>query len=212
MRPIVRRVLAAVIAAAAAAVLCFATTALAQVTYTIIDLGTLGGSSSAGFAINNSGQVTGTATTSGGATHAFVISPPYTGMNDLGTLGGLTSTGFAINDSGQVTGEAEVAPSRVSQAFLISPPYNNMIDLGTLCGEVQSVGAGINASGQVSGTCFGPLAFVISPPYTSIVILATFGGNYGGGGGINASGQVTGEAATDTQAAHAFLSSPPTPT
>ena len=51
------------------------------------DLGTLGGTYSVGFAINDSGQVTGTADTADGAAdHAFLWDG--TTMQDLGTLGG----------------------------------------------------------------------------------------------------------------------------
>ena len=51
------------------------------------DLGTLGGTSSVGVAINASGQVTGYADTAGGDTHAFLWDG--TRMQDLGTLGGV---------------------------------------------------------------------------------------------------------------------------
>ena len=72
------------------------------------DLGTLGGTFSEGLAINDSGQVTGVASTAGDeATHAFLWDG--TTMQDLGTLGGTYSRGVAINASGQVTGIAITA-------------------------------------------------------------------------------------------------------
>ena len=71
----------------------------------MLDLGTLGGTDSDGYGINDSGQVTGYSHTTGDAAyHAFL----YDGtMHDLGTLGGTYSYGFGINDSGQVTGESD---------------------------------------------------------------------------------------------------------
>ena len=54
--------------------------------YTVTDLGSLGGGSSVGLDINNSGQVTGYSTLPSGATHAFLYSGGV--MTDLGTLGG----------------------------------------------------------------------------------------------------------------------------
>ena len=73
--------------------------------YTVTDLGTLpGGSASAAYSINNSGQVVGYSTTSGN-NHAFLYSGGT--MNDLGTLpGGDGSSANSINNSGQVVGSS----------------------------------------------------------------------------------------------------------
>ena len=109
------------------------------------DLGTLGGTFSAGVAINDSGQVTGCATTADGDTHAFLWDG--TRMRDLGTFGGTTSAGTAINASGQVAGYADTADGE-SHAFLWDG--TRMQDLGTL-GGTYSDGVAINDSGQVAG-------------------------------------------------------------
>jgi len=55
-------------------------------TYTIIDLGTLGGSSSIARSINARGQVVGESDTAAGLQRAFLWEAG-TGMQDLGTLG-----------------------------------------------------------------------------------------------------------------------------
>jgi probable HAF family extracellular repeat protein len=119
--------------------------ALAQSNYTVTDLGTLGGSYSQSTGINASGQVVGDSITASGASHAFIISSPYSVMTDLGTLGGTKSYGSRINASGQVTGWSYITGDNFYRAFLISPPYRNMTDLGTLVlSGVTSTATGIN--------------------------------------------------------------------
>jgi probable HAF family extracellular repeat protein len=116
--------------------------------YTVTALGTLGGTSSYGYGINASGQVTGYSDTTGNAaTHAFLYSNGT--MHDLGTLGGTTgSYGYGINESGQVTGYSWTTGNLNFHAFLYSD--GTMHDLGTLGGAI-SYGFGINTSGQITG-------------------------------------------------------------
>ena len=85
--------------------------------YQMKDLGTLGGTYSIAFAINDAGQVTGLAGTADGGNHAFIASAMEP-MKDLGTLGDY-SIGRSINTAGQVRGysaSADVKPVRSSQA------------------------------------------------------------------------------------------------
>ena len=71
--------------------------------YSLVDLGTLGGPSSEATDVNNLGDVVGAAALADGASHAFVY---RTGrMLDLGTLtGGTNSRATAISDGGTVVG------------------------------------------------------------------------------------------------------------
>jgi probable HAF family extracellular repeat protein len=118
------------------------------------DLGALGGANSFGAAINDVGDVTGSADTAGGTTHAFRWTPSG-GMQDLGTLGGRLSSAFAINHQGQVAGSADtalldIAGGTIPHAFRWSRGQG-MQDLGSLPGAPYSFGAAINDLGQVTG-------------------------------------------------------------
>lgn len=120
--------------------------------YSITGLGTLGGSTSYAYSINNNGQIVGESDIAGNAaTRAFV----YTNgaMTNLGTLSG-TSGSFAvgINNNGQIVGNS------YSNAYTYNPNraflYTNgsMQDIGTLGGSSSYIlGNGINNSGQVVG-------------------------------------------------------------
>jgi probable HAF family extracellular repeat protein len=97
------------------------------------DLGTLGGTESYAFALNDLGQVVGTADTLGALkSHAFVWMNDGTPMKDLGTLGGTTSVAYDINVSGQVTGSASLAAKFVRHAFLWRNDGTKLPDLNKL--------------------------------------------------------------------------------
>jgi len=150
-------VAAALPAAAAAA------PAAAATTYTITDLGSLGGGVTRGLAINASGQVTGDSVLS---TLVQVPCPPQKygqpkkcfthpddafvwsngTMTDLGTLGGNFSRGVAINGSGEVVGYSAGKTNGPSGEFLWNG--HSMKPLSDPA-EVY----GINDSGQIVGQC-----------------------------------------------------------
>ncbi|MFZ6655732.1 HAF repeat-containing protein [Undibacterium sp. TJN19] len=112
------------------------------------DLGTLGGPSSYGAALNNAGLAVGFADTPNRDWHAFLYTPGEA-LKDLGTLGGKVSYASGINNLGQVVGTATTEDG-YRHAFL----YNDatgMSDLGTLGGRYSSATA-INGKGAVVGT------------------------------------------------------------
>ena len=186
---------------------CLPAVAVAVPTYTVTDLGTLGGMYSYGRDINASGQVTGDTSKAGsGAYHAFLYSAGT--MTELGTSGLLTSgvaesVGAGINNSGQVTGWVKPIDGGPTHAFLFSGGV--MTDLGTL-GGIVSVADSINASGLITGrsdtTSGATHAFLYSAG--TMTDLGTLGKS-SVGHGINARGQVTGESSLSGGGEHAFL-------
>jgi probable HAF family extracellular repeat protein len=172
--------------------------------YSITDLDTLGGLSSAAFGLNDTGHVAGYAEIAGANTpHAFRGHTDTT-PEDLGTLGGAHSYGYGINPVGKVVGAAETAGGAL-HAFA----YHNgqMADLGTLGGD-QSSAYGMNL-GQVVGEAdtipgtHSPHAFLWEN--STLTDLGTLGGKESHAYGINASGQVVGQADVAAGIAHAFL-------
>jgi probable HAF family extracellular repeat protein len=117
----------------------------------MIDLGTFGGAFSGATAINNSGEVTGSAATVTGAAHAF--SYRLGTLIDLGTLGGENSVGYDINDSGMIVGESQI-PDGTYHAFLYSGGV--MMDLNTLIqadsNRILERALQINERGEISGS------------------------------------------------------------
>lgn len=162
------------------------------------DLGTLGGVSSTGSAINKSGTVVGWSDTSqtvpaGSPTsgqpivHAFIYQNGT--MKDLGTMSGFTdSAARAINSSGWVTGS--VSSLYGQQAFIYNGSKMSLIP--TPAG--YSVGNSINSSGWVAGTSAGN-AFL----YAQRMVINLGQGFTGSAAeGINDSGYVVGYAKDST--------------
>jgi probable HAF family extracellular repeat protein len=154
----------------------------------------------------------------------FCIWAPYAQAQQykvtvIPTLGGKSSIGLGINASGQVTGIscltgfscaiAKGGSGGKNQHAFIYSSDGSVTDLGTLGGKSNySLGASINASGQVTGYSYTSgneqHAFLYSDGVMQDI--GTLGGFNSNGNGINDSGQVTGQSDTtgDTPF-HAFF-------
>jgi probable HAF family extracellular repeat protein len=184
--------------------------------FSVVDLGTLGGPTSAAYAINDLGQVTGTAALDASTSHAFLYS--FGRMRDLGALAqGSSSSGSGINNFGQVTGASEVSAT-VSHAFLYS--WGAMHDLH-YAGADTSAGVDVNNAGRVLINTFKQLG-----PETENVLHSAYLYSNGSfdpiprssqgsantcsdteiiAAALNNSGQVTGFAAPGADSSCAFL-------
>jgi probable HAF family extracellular repeat protein len=133
----------------------FRTTAVGVLTDPGADLGTLGGSQSIAYGINNSGQVTGNARVTGDLfLHAFRSTPngQPVSLTDLGTLGGNNSEGLGINSFGIVVGDSETFPGSPHHAFIYDTQMrdlNSLIPAGS--GWILGAAWDINDAGQITG-------------------------------------------------------------
>lgn len=195
----------------------------ATTSFSVIDLGTLGGTESQALDVNIHGEVVGWSLNAAGDDRAFLWlpMPAYglpAGMNDLGMLPtGIESRALGINIHGQVTGWSRIEDPNdpkltVTRAFL----WENgvMTNLGVPDGGSNSVGIKINEHGQVAGVwssgMFGLSLILLWLPEAAYGLPA--GANDLGGflasttpGNINSLGQIAGGTFIDTGLITTFL-------
>lgn len=173
------------------------------------DLGTLGGGSwSAAYGLNDTGEVVGSAMLANGHFEGFTWSL-QTGMVGLGSLGGKDSHATAVNALGQVTGSASL-----SNGYQHAVLYSNgrTVDLGSL-GTSNSYGYAINNSGIVVGYSYvdgqaDSHAFVYAGGMMvdlNLVIPVNSGWELLAAYGINEAGQIVGSGIYEGQSAMFLL-------
>jgi probable HAF family extracellular repeat protein len=184
----------------------------------MLDLGTLGGSCTATYALNNRGQVVGQSALSGDETsHPYIWERNR--MTDLGTLGGTYGFASWLNDSGAVVGLATPQGDQALIAFLWK--HGAISNLGTLPGNGCSGADAINSQGQIVGgsgfniadffaDCNDPVEHAVLwengkildlnnfvPPGNDLTLNEAFF--------INDSGEITGLGTLSDGSQHAFL-------
>jgi probable HAF family extracellular repeat protein len=169
-------------------------------TYTIKNLGTLGGNQSRASAINNVGQIAGWSRTTSGQAHAFLYHAGK--MQDLGALAGGLSEASDLNDAGVVVGYSTLLSGAERAVRWQAGMRRN---LGTLGGR-NSRATGINEDGVIVGwsetTSGDRHAFVWKNGVMTDI--GTLGGKLSIATGINKAGRVVGWGTTASGGRHAF--------
>ena len=206
---------------------CWPGIAVADVAYTVTDLGVLGGAASAGFGINASGQVTGKSTTGAFLEEfglvvetSFLWTPTTpngtTGtMVDIGGLGGYGGSGTGINAFGQITGYSQTTVGD-THPFLWTPALahgsaGTMVDIGTIAARTfdENYGMDINDSGQIAVR--SPITVDHAAMYDGAFHdLGVLSGEHSEAVGINAIGQVVGNSFNGGALRFPFLWTPST--
>ena len=186
--------------------------------YSVVDLGTLGGTHSQATDINDAGQVVGVSLRSDYGWRAFLWQDGV--MTDLGTLGGDYSRAVGINDVGQIVGHSFTGDG-TDHAFLLTPEDTDgngapdhwfrdsntdgkndlMLDLGP-----NTVANDLNNAGQVVGHS-GPAGAERAFRWQDGILtdLGTLGGSTSSATAINDAGQIAGISLTATGESAAFL-------
>jgi probable HAF family extracellular repeat protein len=158
----------------------------------LIDLGTLGGSVSSAYDVNNRDEVVGEATSLDDAHTRAVLWDARGRIHDLGTLGGDYSRADKINDRGQVVGISMNA-QRQNRVFMWAA-RTGMVDLNFPDGRVTI--NGFNDSGEIVGGLVAqakgnPMPFKWTRE-AGVIELDLLGGTYGTATAINDEGEIVG--------------------
>lgn len=118
--------------------------------FTLVDLGTFGGTETRASAINNLGQVVGSSQNASATWRAFIWDD-VSGMQDMGNLyghDGQETYATDINDNGQATG---YSGNYDNSRSVIWDSTNGMQNLGLTYTGFRDTGLGINDYGDITG-------------------------------------------------------------
>ena len=172
----------------------------AAATYSVKDLGTLGGTSAEAKGINDQGGVVGWSLLANGRTHAFLWRAGK--MSDLGALAGGHSEANDINSNDVVVGWSTVANGAQRAVRWQNGKTTN---LGTLGGR-NSEARAINDLGVIVGWSDTKAGTVHAFVWQNGVMrdLGTLGGSYSAAWDINRAGKIVGGSSSASGDGHAF--------
>ncbi len=158
------------------------------VTFTLTDLGTLGGAESVACSINEGGEVAGySQVRDNAAAHGFLWDGKS--LVELGEIPGTSACMYDVNDAGQVAGVAKFGDDKNGHAALWAG--DGPVDLGQN-GQFSDANA-INAAGQIAGNVVvGYMTRAVRWDNLKITDLGTLGGRQSNAEGINESGLIVG--------------------
>ena len=162
-------------------------------TYTVTNIGTLGGNDSVALSINGLGEVVGYSKTADGDVHAFRYFRDA--LFDISTLGGKESYAYVITNSGILLGDAKTSDGLLRP--FIGAPNSPLLNLGD-DPHLFSSARGANNNGEVVGFRvvtdghgkFHKRAYLYTTHRT--IDLGTFGGKQSDAVAINDAGMVVG--------------------
>lgn len=181
--------------------------------FSAVDLGTIGGSGSAAYGLNDAGTVVGYGFTAASSGSYQAVAASAGALQALPGLSGAYSEARAINASGQIAGTWYSGTTGEGTAFVYSAGAVQL--LGTL-GGTDTRATSINASGQVVGhaSTETPTVFAHTPYHAfvstagTMADLGTLGGLWSFATDINDAGQIVGYAELANRAQNAFIYGP----
>ena len=175
--------------------------------YSVTNLGSLGGTFSIPLSMNSRGAVVGVSyTANDAAEHAFIAMHGVT--TDLGTLGGSSAEALGIDDQGAVVGVSTAAANN-AQPEIFLYKHGSMTSIGTLNTGLNTGGnIAINDHGSIIGFTLANGDAAIQQ-HGKLIDLGSLGGQGSGALALNAKGQVVGYSVTSGTGSatitHAFL-------
>jgi probable HAF family extracellular repeat protein len=172
-------------------------------TYTINDLGTLGGAWSEAYGVNANGMVVGVSETTDGSQHAFVWTADG-GMRDINGSDWRYSKAEGVNNHGMVVGWG-IASDGV-RGFVWTAD-GGMVNLGVPSLHTSSYAFNVNDAGEVVGMASSSSGFkaIVWRSPTNLTILGNLGGTASKALDINEDGRVAGKSTLSSSLSHGVV-------